>query len=262
MTTVSYRGILTVSKPFKNLTSGRKRHKGRSKGRITTRHKGGGAKRLWREIDFGYYDKIDVPARIETIEYDPNRSAFIGRVIYKDGERRYHIIPEGLRVGDTIVASAKAQPKPGNRLPLGLIPIGTSVYNIESYPAGGAKFVRSAGNAAEVMGYDEGYTLIKFPSGAIRKIDSSAWASIGQVSNSEHGQVVIGKAGRSRWMGIRPTVRGSAMNPVDHPYGGGEGRAPQGTRRPKNKWGRGVRGVKTRRAHKYSNALIVQRRKK
>lgn len=261
MTTVSYREAITEPHPFKPLTYGRKRQKGRASGRITTRHKGGGSKRLWREIDFRY-DKIGIPARIETIEYDPNRSAFIARVLYQDGQRRYHIVPHGMRVGDAVTTGPKSDAKPGNRLPLGLIPVGTAVYNIETYPGAGAKLIRSAGSAGEVMAHDEGYTLVKLPSGAVRKMNSNSWASIGQVSNIENNQVVIGKAGRSRWLGIRPTVRGSAMNPVDHPYGGGEGRALQGTKRPKNKWGKGVRGVRTRKVKKYSNNFIAQRRKK
>lgn len=261
MTTIPYREMITESRPFKPFTYGRKRQKGRSSGRITTRHKGGGSKRLWREIDFRY-DKIGIPARVETIEYDPNRSAFIARVVYQDGERRYHVVPHGIRVGDTIITGPKSDVKLGNRLPLSLIPVGTSVYNIETYPGAGAQLIRSAGSVGEVMAHDEGYTLVKFPSGAVRKMNSNSFASIGQVSNIENNQVIIGKAGRSRWLGIRPTVRGSAMNPVDHPYGGGEGRALQGTKRPKNKWGKGVRGVKTRRVSKYSNNLIVQRRKK
>ncbi|PIR70245.1 MAG: 50S ribosomal protein L2 [Candidatus Niyogibacteria bacterium CG10_big_fil_rev_8_21_14_0_10_42_19] len=261
-TVVSYRKHITASEPHKALTRGRKRRKGRASwGRITTRHKGGGAKRLWREIDFRY-NKIGIPARVLSVEYDPNRSGFIGLVLYRDGERRYHLLPEGLKVGDEIVTSDKAELKPGNRLPLGLIPVGSQAYNVEINPMSGSSLVRSAGNYAEVLAHDAGYTLIKLPSGSLRKVNSRSWASVGQVSNNEYDQVVYGKAGRSRWMGIRPTVRGSAMNPVDHPYGGGEGRALRGTRRPKNRWGKGTRGVKTRNRKKYSNALIVQRRKK
>lgn len=261
MTTVSYRGALSISRPYKPLLKGRKRAVGRASGRITTRHKGGGEKRLWRAIDF-QYDKIDIPGRLISIEYDPNRTGFIGLVLYQDGERRYHLIPEGVKTGTTLMASNNQEPTQGSRLSLSLIPVGTSVYNIETYPRSGARLVRSAGNFAEVMAHDGGFTLVKLPSGAIRKVASPCFASIGQVSNSDHNLVVFGKAGRSRWKGIRPTVRGSAMNPVDHPYGGGEGKALRGTRRPKNKWGRGVRGVKTRKRKKYSNALIVQRRKK
>lgn len=261
MTTTTYRGVLTESEPYKRLVWGRKRMKGRASGKITTRHKGGGTKKLWRQVDFRY-GKIDIPARVVSIEYDPNRTGFIAHVVYTDGEHRYHLVPEGIVVGSTIITSKKQEPLSGARLTLDLIPVGTSVYNIETYPGSGARLVRSAGNAAEVMAHDAGHTLIKLPSGAIRKIISACWASIGQVSNSEHNLVVYGKAGRTRWMGVRPTVRGSAMNPVDHPYGGGEGKALRGTRRPKNKWGKGVRGVKTRKKNKYSWGLIVQGRKK
>lgn len=262
MTAIEYRKFLSASAPYKPLMRGRKRMVGRQAyGKITVRHKGSGAKRLWRDVDFKY-DKIGIPARIETIEYDPNRSGFIARVCYQDGERRYHLVPFGLKVGDELISADVAELKRGNRLSLDKIPVGWQVFNIEVKPNTGAKLVRSAGATAEVLAHDAGFTLIKLPSGSVRKIDSRAFASLGQVSNIEHGQVVIGKAGRSRHMGIRPTVRGSAMNPVDHPYGGGEGRALRGTRRPKNRWGKGTRGVKTRKRHKYSNALIISRRTK
>jgi len=260
MSGILYRDVLTKTEPEKALTVGVKRAVGRnSRGRITTRHKGSGHKRLWRMIDF-QFDKKNVPAKIKSIEYDPNRSAFIALIVYKDGIKRYMIAPANIKVGDEIIVSDKAEVAPGNRLPLSKIPVGTQVYNIEVKPDSGARLVRSAGSLAIVLAHDSGFTQIKMPSSEIRRVNSKAWASIGQVSNSEHGLVVIGKAGRSRWMGIRPTVRGSAMNPVDHPYGGGEGRALRGTRRPKNLWGKGTRGVKTRRVKKYSNHLIVQRR--
>ncbi|MBI4114275.1 MAG: 50S ribosomal protein L2 [Candidatus Niyogibacteria bacterium] len=261
MTSILYRDVLTSPEPYKPLTKGRKRAHGRGGGRITVRHKGGGSKRLWRDVDF-CYDKIGIAGRITSIEYDPNRTSFIALVRYADGEYRYHIVPEGMRVGNEMKTDKKQEPDLGARMPLSLIPVGISVYNIETYPGSGARLVRSAGNTAEVMAHDAGYALIKLPSGAIRKILGGCWASVGQVSNSEHGLITIGKAGRNRRKGIRPTVRGSAMNPVDHPYGGGEGRALRGTRRPKNKWGKGTRGVKTRKKKKYSNALVVQRRKK
>lgn len=262
MTGINYREVLTASKPQKNLTKGFKRAKGRnSAGRITVRHKGGGSKRLYRDIDFKY-GKNDIPAVVKTIEYDPNRSGFIALVAYADGEKRYILAPAQIKPGDKIIASEKAEIKPGNRLPLEKLPVGTFVYNIELKPESGAKLGRSAGNYAEVIAHDKQYAMIKLPSGEVRKVPEKAWASIGQVSNSEHRLVVIGKAGRSRWMGIRPTVRGSAMNPVDHPFGGGEGRAGAGMRRPKNKWGKGVRGVKTRKSKKYSNIFIISRRKK
>lgn len=262
MSTVSYRGVLTRSEPLKKLTYGKKRSVGRnSAGRISVRHKGGGHKRLYREIDF-LYNKIDVPARIESVEYDPNRSGFIGVLLYQDGDRRYTLLPKSLTVGDTILSSEKADLKPGNRVPLSRIPAGTFVYNIELKRGGGAKLVRSAGNFAEVQGASGGYVNIKLPSSEVRRVNENAWASIGAVSNEEHKLVTIGKAGRSRWMGIRPTVRGSAMNPVDHPYGGGEGRQGRGTRRAKTMWGKpSGKGQKTRRAKKYSNVFIVSRRK-
>lgn len=262
MTTVTYRGVLTASEPHKALTKGVKRSVGRnSKGRITTRHKGGGHKRLFREIDFGYVKK-NIEGRIDTIEYDPNRTSFIALVTYKDGEKRYNIVSNSLKVGDTIIASEEAAIKSGNKLPLKKIPVGTFIFNIESKPGSGGKFVRSAGNYAEVQANDAGYTNIKMPSGEVRKIDENSWATVGTVSNEENRLVNLGKAGRSRWLGIRPTVRGTAMNPVDHPHGGGEGRQGIGLRRgPKTREGKQAYGVKTRRAKKYSNHLVVSRRK-
>ncbi len=261
MLVTSYKKTLTTDSPLKSLTKGGKRHVGRNnQGRITTRHKGGGHKRVYREIDFKF-DKIDIPAKVEAIEYDPNRSGFIARVCYVDGERRYILASGQMKVGDKIVASEKAEVKPGNRLALKNIPVGTFVYNIELKPKGGAKIVRSAGAYAEVLSYDAGYTNLKMPSSEVRKVSGEVWASIGAVSNDEYRLANWGKAGRSRWMGIRPTVRGSAMNPVDHPYGGGEGRQGRGTRRPKTLWGKITGGRKTRRAKKYSNNLIVSRRK-
>lgn len=262
MTGISYRNVLTRAEPEKGLTKGFKRAMGRnSAGRITTRHKGGGSKRLYRDVDFKY-DKYDIPATVKSIEYDPYRSGLIALVAYADGEKRYILAPNNIKVGEKIIASEKAEAKAGNRLPLGKISVGTFVYNVELKPMSGAKLARAAGNYLEVLAHDQDYALLKMPSGEIRKIPEKAWASIGQVSNEEHKLMVIGKAGRSRWMGIRPTVRGSAMNPCDHPFGGGEGRQGAGMRRPKNKWGKGIRGVKTRKPKKYSNIFIVQRRKK
>jgi large subunit ribosomal protein L2 len=212
-------------------------------------------------VDFKY-DKIDIPATVETIEYDPNRTGFVARVLYKDGERRYVLIPQELQVGSTFIVSEKAPIQPGNRLPLEHIPVGTFVYNIALKPQGEAKLARSAGNAAEVIAHDGGYAHLKMPSTEIRKVLGAAWASIGAVSNQEHGLTTFGKAGRSRWLGRRPTVRGSAMNPVDHPHGGGEGRAGRGRRRAVSKWGKPTgKRQKTRRAKKYSNVLIVSRRR-
>lgn len=259
---VNYRERLTVREPMKSLTRGGKRAVGRSgAGRITVRHKGGGHKRLYRLVDFKY-DKVGVPARLESIEYDPNRSGFIGLALYRDGERRYLLLPKELKVGDEIVTAAAAPLSPGNRLPLSKIPVGTFVYNLEIQPQGGAKLARSAGVFAQILSNDAGYTVLRLPSTEERRIDENCWASIGAVSNEEQKLVKIGKAGRSRWLGIRPTVRGSAMNPVDHPYGGGEGRQGRGTRRPKTMWGKVTGGRKTRRAKKYSNVFIVSRRKK
>jgi len=262
MSTVTYRGVLSATRPKKSLTSGGKRHVGRNnRGRITTRHKGGGHKRLFREIDFRY-DKHDIPARIETIEYDPNRSGFIALACYADGERRYVLAPKSVKPGDSFIVSEKAPISKGNRLPLKKIPTGTFVYNVELKPAGGAKVARSAGSFVEVVANDAGYTHLKMASSEIRKVPETAWACVGAVSNEEHKLRTIGKAGRSRWLGIRPTVRGSAMNPVDHPHGGGEGRAGRGRRRAVSKWGKPTgKGQKTRRVKKYSNRLILSRRK-
>ena len=262
MTGISYSSELTETKPLKSLTFGRKSAKGRNSfGRITSRHRGGGHKRRFRDIDFKM-EKIDIPFSVKTIEYDPNRSGFIGLVAYKDGERRYVLLPRKVSVGDTLLTSEKAPLKPGNRLPLSAVPVGTFVFNIEIQPGGGAKLVRSAGSSAEVIAKDGGYVDLKMPSSEIRKVKETSWATIGEVSNQEHGRVVIGKAGRSRNMGRRPVVRGSAMNPVDHPYGGGEGRAGRGLRRAKTKWGKPAgKRQKTRKPKKYSNSLIVKRRK-
>ncbi len=262
MSVVSYKKFLTKSEPHKALTKGVKRSVGRnSAGRLTTRHKGGGHKRRYRMIDFKY-NKRDIPAKIESVEYDPNRSAFIALICYEDGERRYIVAPQSLSVGDKIVVSEKAPLKPGNRLMVKNVPIGTFVYNIEIKPDSGAKLARSAGNSAEVIAHDAGYTHIKMPSSEVRKVSQFAWASVGEVSNEEHKLVNIGKAGRARWMGRRPTVRGAAMNAVDHPHGGGEGKAGRGHRRARSKWGKPTgKGQKTRKPKKYSNALIVRRRK-
>lgn len=259
---ISYKNSLTTSAPHKALTKGGKRGVGRnSGGRITTRHRGGGHKRVYRDIDFSY-NKRDIPAKIETIEYDPNRTAFIALVLYADGERRYVVVPQQMKVGDTFTVSEKAPVKVGNRLPLSQMPIGTFVYNVELKPEGGSKLARSAGNHVEIIAHDAGYTHVKLPSSEVRKIQSNAWGSVGEVSNAENRLVNLGKAGRSRWLGKRPTVRGSAMNPVDHPHGGGEGRAGRGHRRARSKWGKPTgKGQKTRRAKKYSNTLIVRRRK-
>lgn len=261
-TGINYRELLTKIKPTKSLVFGGKRFVGRNgAGRITVRHKGGGVKKLFRIVDF-VFDKKDIPGKVLSVEYDPGRSAFLGLVVYRDGEKRYVVLPKEVKLGREVITSQNAPMLPGNRLPLIKIPVGMLVYNISVSPEGKAVFVRSAGSFGTVLAHDGGYATIKMPSGEIRKILDNCWASIGQVGNEEHNLVTIGKAGRSRWMGIRPTVRGSAMNPVDHPYGGGEGRTMRGTRRPKNMWGKGTRGVKTRNRKKYSAKLIVSRRTK
>lgn len=262
MTTVTYRKVLTGDEPFKGLTHGFKRSMGRNnRGRITTRHKGGGNKRMYRDVDF-VYNKKDIPAKITTIEYDPNRTAFIALAVYADGEKRYVVVPKSVKAGDSFLVSEKAEIKLGSRLPLRNIPVGTFVYNIEIKPEGGAKLVRSAGNYAEVIAHDEGYAQIKLPSSEVRKIIDTAWACVGEVSNDENWLQNLGKAGKSRWMGIRPTVRGTAMNPVDHPHGGGEGRQGRGRRRAISIYGKPTgKGQKSRKPKKYSNRLIVSRRK-
>lgn len=260
---VSYRDALSTSKPNKKLTKGFKRSKGRNNaGRITTRHKGGGNKRLYRDIDTKMFDKAGIPARVETVEYDPNRSAFIGILVYKDGERRYTILPAGIKVGDKVLTQEDADPKLGNRLVLKNIPVGTFVCNIEFRPNGGGKIARGAGAYAQVSAHDAGQTFLKMPSGEVRKVSDLCWATIGEMSNPQHKLINKGKAGRNRWLGKRPTVRGSAMNPVDHPHGGGEGRQGIALRRgPKTRQGKLAYGVKTRRKNKYSNPNIVSRRK-
>lgn len=260
MTTVTYRGVVTHSEPYKPLTKGGKRDMGRNNlGRITVRHKGGGNKRLYREVDF-MYDKKNIPAKVVSVEYDPNRTSFISLVNYADGEKRYVLTPKSVRPGATFIVSAEAPLTTPNRLPLSKIPVGTFVFNVELKPMGGAKLVRSAGNFAQVVANDGGYTLLKLPSSEVRKVSENSWATIGEVSKDEHHLVNVGKAGRSRHRGIRPTVRGTAMNPVDHPYGGGEGRQGRGTRRPKTMWGKVTGGRKTRGPKKYSNHLIISRR--
>jgi large subunit ribosomal protein L2 len=261
MTTVTFRGKLTTNEPHKALTHGGKRDMGRnSAGRITMRHKGGGHKRLFRDIDFGYAKRV--PAIVETIEYDPSRSGFIGLLKYMDGERRYALLPQSVAVGAKIMTDEHAPATPGNRLPLKAMPVGAFVYNVEIKPGQGGKLGRAAGTHIEVVARDAGYVDLKMPSSEVRKVLETCWATIGEVSNPENKLMNIGKAGRSRWLGIRPTVRGTAMNPVDHPHGGGEGRQGRGLRRAKSKWGKPTgKGQKTRTPKKYSNYLIVSRRK-
>jgi len=260
--TINYRDFLTKSTPEKSLVGGFTRGYGRNnRGRITTRHKGGGNKKLFRDVDFSY-DKKDVPGKIISVEYDPNRSGFIGLAVYADGEKRYVLVPKSIKAGDSFIVSENAPVVPANRLSLKNVPVGTFVYNVEIKPAGGAKLARSAGNFVEVIAQDLGYTLLKLPSTEVRKVKDTCYASIGSVSNDEHHLVKLGKAGRSRWKGIRPTVRGTAMNAVDHPYGGGEGRQGRGRRRALSVYGKPTgKGQKSRTPKKYSNKHIVSRRK-
>ncbi len=262
MTRVNYREALSGHKPHKALLTGAKSRGGRnSAGRITTRHQGGGHKKRHRDVDFRF-DKKNIPAKIASIEYDPFRSAFIGLAIYRDGEKRYVVLPRSVAVGHEFVVAENAPIKVGNRLQLGNIPVGTFVYNIELKPGNGGKIARSAGNYCEVVAQDAGYTHLKMPSTEVRRVIGTAWASVGEASNEEHRLENYGKAGRSRWKGIRPTVRGTAMNPVDHPHGGGEGRQGRGLRRAKTMWGKpSGKGQKTRHPKKYSNVFIVSRRK-
>lgn len=260
---IDWKSIITKKEPEKSLTFGRKRHVGRNSfGRITTRHKGGGVKRLWREIDF-MYGKKDIPATIASIEYDPNRTSFVALLVYRDGAKRYTLMPQGLSVGSTILFSETAPLEIGNRMPLSKIPVGTFVYNIELTKGKGAQLVRSAGSSAVILAQEGEHSHIQLPSKEVRLVRSENWASIGALSNPEHGFMTIGNAGRARRMGIRPSVRGSAMNPVDHPHGGGEGRALIGRRRgPATPWGKLARGVKTRKKKNRSDKFILQRRKR
>lgn len=260
MTTVTYRGVLTTNDPYKPLTTGFRRGSGRNAfGRITSQHRGGGHKRSYRDIDF-MYDKHDIPAKLQTIEYDPNRSGFIALASYSDGAKRYVLVPKSMKVGDTFIVSEKADLDVGNRIMLRNIPVGTFVFNVELKLRAGAKLVRSAGTFAQVVAHDGGYTSIKLPSSEVRKVVDTCYASIGEVSNEEYRLRNIGKAGRSRHLGIRPKTRAMARNAVDHPYGGGEGAQPRGTRRPKTKQGKTTGGHKTRAPKKYSNVHIVTRR--
>lgn len=260
MTTVTYRGVLTTNDPYKPLTKGFRRGSGRNAfGRITSQHRGGGHKRSYRDIDF-MYDKMDIPAKLQTIEYDPNRSGFIALAAYADGAKRYVLVPKSMKVGDKFIVSEKADLEVGNRIMLRNIPVGTFVYNVELKLRAGAKLVRSAGTYAQVVAHDGGYTSIKLPSTEVRKVVDTCYASIGEVSNDEYRLRNIGKAGRSRHLGIRPKTRAMARNAVDHPYGGGEGAQPRGTKRPKTKQGKTTGGHKTRAPKKYSNVHIVTRR--
>lgn len=251
---------ITTSTPEKSLLTDLRKTGGRNNmGRITVRHIGGGNKRKYRIIDFKRNDKNDIPATVKTIEYDPNRTAFIALVCYKDGEKRYILAPEGLKVGDTIVASENADIIVGNQLPLCKIPVGTVIHNIELHPGKGAQLVRSAGASAQILGREDKYVLIRLTSGEVRYILANCTAVIGTVSNADHALARAGKAGHTRYLGVRPTVRGSAMNPNDHPHGGGEGKAPIGRKAPLTPWGKAAMGKKTRDTKKNSNRLIVHR---
>ncbi len=253
---------ITKKTPEKSLTEYLKKNAGRNKqGKITVRHQGGGNKVKYRIIDFKR-DKKDVPAKVAAIEYDPNRSAFIALLHYADGEKRYILAPLDLKVGDTVVAGETADIKPGNALPLRNIPVGTLIHNLELKPGKGGQLVRSAGAYAQLMGKEEDYAQVRMPSGEFRKLPMGAMATIGTVGNTDHSNVRIGKAGRSRHMGIRPSVRGVVMNPCDHPHGGGEGKSPVGMPAPVTPWGKPALGLKTRKHKKYSNKLIVKRASK
>jgi len=259
MTVLSFAGLDKV-KPEKSLIEKNKKTAGRnSYGRITVRHHGGGNKQKYRIIDFKR-DKMDMPATVLTLEYDPNRSANIALVQYADGEKRYIIAPNGLAKGDEIISSASADIKPGNTLPIEFIPVGTVIHNIELYPGKGAQLVRSAGGAAQLMAKENGNAQIRLPSGEVRIVRLDCKATIGQVGNLDHENVQIGKAGRKRHMGIRPTVRGSVMNPCDHPHGGGEGKSPIGRPGPVTPWGKPTLGYKTRKKNHRTDKFIVKRR--
>jgi len=259
--TVSDFKEITTDKPEKSLTESLKKNAGRNnKGRITVRHRGGGHKRLYRIIDFKR-DKDGIPARVATIEYDPNRSARIALLNYADGEKRYIVAPNGLKVGDTVESGPNADIKTGNALPMKNIPVGTVIHNIELKPLKGAQLCRSAGASAQLMAKEGDYAHIRIPSGEVRLVHINCKATIGQVGNLENENITIGKAGRSRWLGRRPTVRGVVMNPVDHPHGGGEGRSPVG-RNPVTPWGKPALGARTRKKKKTTDKMIMKRRTK
>ena len=253
---------ITTKTPEKSLLEYKKKNAGRNKqGKITVRHQGGGNKVKYRIIDFKR-NKLDIPAKVTSIEYDPNRSAFIALLLYADGEKRYILAPQGLKVGDKVVSGATADIMPGNALPVENIPVGTLIHNVEIKPGRGGQMARSAGMSAQLMAKENGYGLIRLPSGELRKVALNALATIGVVGNSDHENVRVGKAGRTRHMGIRPTVRGVVMNPCDHPHGGGEGKSPVGMPAPMSPWGKKTQGVKTRKHRKYSDKMIVSRASK
>lgn len=259
MTTMDYSELSKVA-PERSLLEPIKKNAGRnSYGRITVRHRGGGNRRKYRVIDFKR-ERFGVNATVQTLEYDPNRSAFIALVQYEDGEKRYIIAPQDLKVGDVIVSGPEADIKPGNALPLINIPVGTFLHNIELYPGKGAQLARSAGNTAQLMAKENGMALLRLPSGELRNVPANCMATVGVVSNPEHANVNYGKAGRKRHMGWRPTVRGSVMNPCDHPHGGGEGKSPVGRPGPVTPWGKPALGYKTRKTKNVNDKFIVRRR--
>ena len=260
MTVSAFEGVDKKAKPERSLVETLKKHSGRnSYGRITVRHRGGGNKRKYRIIDFKR-NKLEMPATVQRIEYDPNRSAFIALVKYEDGELRYILAPVGLKPGDQVLASTAADIKPGNCLPIANIPVGTVIHNIELQPGYGAQLVRSAGVAAQLLAKEGELAQVRLPSGEVRYVRMNCTAVIGQVGNIDHGNIHIGKAGRTRHMGIRPTVRGSVMNPNDHPHGGGEGRAPVGRPGPVTPWGKPAMGYKTRKTKNRTDKFIIKRR--
>ena len=259
MTVSGFDGVDKKAKPERSLVETLKKHAGRnSYGHITVRHRGGGNKRKYRIIDFKR-QKLDMFATVERLEYDPNRSAFIALIKYEDGTLAYILAPNGLKAGDKVISSAAADIKPGNCLPIANIPVGTVIHNVELQPGHGAQLVRAAGTAAQLMAKEGAYAQVRLPSGEVRKVLIQCRATIGQVGNPDHENVRIGKAGKQRHKGIRPSVRGVVMNPVDHPHGGGEGRSPVGMPAPMSPWGKPTQGVKTRKHRKYSDKLIVKK---
>ena len=260
MTGASFEEI-TRTTPTKSLVESKRRHAGRNHaGRVTVRHRGGGHKRRYRLIDFRR-DKHDVPARVASIEYDPNRSARIALLIYADGEKRYIIAPLDLKVGDTVQSGPNAEVRVGNTLPIRSIPVGSLVHNVELYPGRGGQLARAAGTSAQLLAKEGTYAQLRLPSGEVRRVHEDCMATLGQVGNTDHGNIKLGKAGRKRWLGWRPTVRGTAMDPNSHPHGGGEGRSPIGMPGPKTPWGKPARGAKTRH-NKRTDPFIVRRRGK
>jgi large subunit ribosomal protein L2 len=252
---------ITKTKPEKSLVVGRKKMAGRNnQGKLTIRHQGGGHKQLYRLVDFKQTDKYNIPAKVTAVEYDPNRSCFIMLVNYADGEKRYHIAPLSIKVGESIVTKEKAEIKTGNRMQLKNIPSAYAIHNVELIKGRGGQLVRSAGSKAYVMAVEGAFAQVQMPSGEVRLIDKNCYATIGEVSNTDHSKVKIGKAGRNRWLGKRPVVRGKAMNPNDHPHGGGEGNQPIGLPQPRTPWGVPTLGLKTRK-RKYSDRMIIKDRR-